>query len=49
MTFKELLDSVSYDEVERLALERWLAADFGDIHHVHGDIDHIENSQGDRY
>ena len=39
----------SYNEVERLALERWLAADFGDIHHVHGDIDHIENSHGDRY
>ena len=39
----------TYNEVEGLALERWLAADFGDIHHVHGDIDHIENSHGDRY
>ena len=39
----------TYNEMEGLAMERWLAADFGDIHHVHGDIDHIENSHGDRY
>ena len=38
-----------YDEVEGLAMERWMAADFGDIHDVHGDIDHVENSHGDRY
>lgn len=37
----------SYSKVSELATEQLIKADFGDIHHVHGDIDHIENIYGD--
>lgn len=39
--------AASFSEVDELATEQWIKADFGDIHHVHGDIDHIENIYGD--
>ena len=31
--------AASFSEVSELATEQWIKADFGDIHHVHGDID----------
>ena len=37
----------SYSEVSELATEQLIKAELGDIHHVHGDIDHIENIYGD--
>ena len=37
----------SIDEAKELALHRWLLADFGEIHHIDGDIHHVENMYGD--
>ena len=48
MSFQWLyVKASSYSEVSELATEQLIKDDFGDIHHVHGDIDHIENIYGD--
>lgn len=41
------VNASSIDEAKELALHRWMLADFGEIHHIDGDIHHVENMYGD--
>lgn len=45
--FTAHVNASSIDEAKALAMHRWMLADFGEIHHIDGDIHHVENMYGD--